>query len=94
MAPETSPARLPVSITAEFEDQSASASVDILSRHVLVAGQGQVQSVTYLEGVSRLYVAELGVGGASARSPAGLSSAIVDVTEGNSQVIRPISRGH
>ena len=81
-APASSPMRLPVSITVEIGDQAASASVDVVSRQVLVGGLGLVQSVAYLEGLARLFVAELGVGGASASegSPQGGGSVILDVT--------------
>ena len=79
-APAASPMRLPISITAEIGDQAA--SVDVVARQVLVGELGLVQSVAYLERLAKPYVAELGVGGASAdeRSPQGGGSVILDVT--------------
>ena len=84
-APAAAPMRLPISITAEIGNQAASASVDVVVRQVLVGGLGLLQSVAYLEGLAKLYVAELGVGGASAekRVPQGGGSVILDVTSSN-----------
>ncbi len=91
VAPTDVPMRLPVSITAEIDDQTASASVDVVSRQTPVSGPGLVQSVAYLESLSRLYVVELGVASAStATAPQAITSAIVDVTGGGRTVIREI----
>ena len=84
-APAAAPMRLPISITAEIGDQAASASVDVVVRQVLVGQLGLLQSVAYLDGLAKLYVAELGVGGASTdeRAPQGGGSVILDVTSGD-----------
>ncbi len=89
-APAASPMRLPISITAEIGDQAASASVDVVVRQVLVGGLGLLQSVVYLERLAKLYVAELGVGGASAdaRAPQGGGSVILDVTSGDRTLVQ------
>ena len=57
---------------------------------MLVGELGLLQSVVYLEGLAKLYVAELGVGGASAdeRSAQGGGSVILDVTSGDRTLVR------
>ncbi len=58
-APASAPSPLPVTVTAQAANQTASASVDVLSRQLLVSDSGVVQSVAYLAGLKQLYTSEL-----------------------------------
>ena len=84
--PTAAPSSLPVTVTARADNQTAGASVDILTRQVLLGDLGVVQSVAYLAGLKRLYTSELGgpvapVTTSSSRvSQAASNSAIFDVT--------------
>ena len=84
--PTAAPSSLPVTVTARADNQTAGASVDILTRQVLLGDLGVVQSVAYLAGLKRLYTSELGgpvapVRTSSSRvSQAASNSAIFDVT--------------
>lgn len=91
-APTAAPERLPATVTATLDDQEASASVDIVTRDVLGANLGVVQSLAYVEGLARLFVAELGVLGAANQAvPSGLVSVIVDVTTGEPQGVQQVA---
>jgi len=80
-APVGVPTQLPVTVSAAGDQQLAAASVDVLSKQVLIGGLGRVQSVAYLGGLQRLYTAELKVlGGAGLRAPQAEETNILDVT--------------
>ena len=83
-APDGQPAQLPITISVEGGGLAAAASVDVLAPESLLQGLGVVQSLSFLEGLQRLYTAELGVLGASAggTSPQGVpSSTIFEVND-------------
>ncbi len=58
-APSAAPDLLPVTVSAESENQVSGAAADILDPSVLLRGQGTVLSVAYLRNLKRLYTAEL-----------------------------------
>jgi hypothetical protein len=58
-APQSITMPLPITITAEADQQTAGASVDILRKEILVGNLGVIQSVAYLSSLKRLYTAEL-----------------------------------
>lgn len=62
-APAVAPVRLPVSLTATVDNQTAGASVDVLNKEVLFSNLGIIQSVAFLDGLQRLYSAELAAQG-------------------------------
>ena len=72
-APGAALAGLPVTIAAQTESITVSASVDIISPQTLLENLGQVQSVAFLESIGRLFIAELIVsdGPSSAVAPSG-----------------------
>lgn len=83
-APAGQPSPLPVTVAVEGNGQAASVWVDVLQSQTFMDGFGTVQSVSFLEGLQRLYTAEVaGLAGAgiSGQSPAGgLASAVFEVT--------------
>lgn len=84
-APASIPMPLPVTVSATAAEETAGASVDVLSPEQLVGGLGVVQSLAYLKGLQRLYTAELTVsdstGTSSGVEPAQVeASSILDVT--------------
>lgn len=68
-APADIPSALPVTVSAEVQTTGgtfkAGATVDVLTKQILLEGVGVVQSVAYLRGLQRLFSAELeGLGAA------------------------------
>ncbi len=66
LAPGQTPDTLPVSVIAERKNRIAAASVDVLSKSVLLGGEPQILSVSYLRSLQKLYLAELSSQGAAA----------------------------
>ena len=81
-APPTVPSRQVATITGETSQQAAGASVDVLDKTTLVGGLRVVQSVAYLESLSKLYAAEFTALG----SFTGLLPETAAVENGNSQI--------
>ena len=85
-APLAVPDPLPAIVTAQSANQLAGASIDVISRTALVQGLGIVQSVAYLNGLQRLFAAELQLANGSSVAGAGAgqtaATSILDVTSG------------
>lgn len=58
-APESQPAELPVTVTAEAPLSAAGASVDVLAPETVLENLGVVQSLSFLESLGKLFSAEL-----------------------------------
>ena len=73
MGPTTAPSQVPlprvVTVSAEVDNQTAAASVDILEKETLLTSLSIVQSVVYLGSLQQLYTAELTVLGSSGEGP-------------------------
>ncbi len=80
-APALVPALLPVTVSAEGDDRAAAGAVDILNPQTLLDGLGLVQSLSYLEGLQRLYTAELGVGAGPGAPQGDISSSVFEFDE-------------
>ena len=69
----TAPSQVPlprvVTVSAEVDNQTAAASVDILEKETLLTSLSIVQSVVYLGSLQQLYTAELTVLGSSGEGP-------------------------
>jgi hypothetical protein len=79
-APATIPPRQVVTVSAETSRQAAGGSVDIVDKSVVAGNLGVVQSVAYLNGLAKLYVAEF------AATAATLAGGVDAVEAGNSEV--------
>ncbi len=86
-APAEIPGSLPVVVTAQAGNQTAGASVDLISREVVVSGLGTVQSVAYLSGLGRMFAAETSLVGPARAPQQGVDSTVVDVTGGDRQEV-------
>lgn len=82
-APALEPGLLPVTVSAEGDGRAAAGAVDVLNPQTLLDGLGLVQSLSYLEGLQRLYTAELtGAGPGPAGTPQGdISSSVYEFDE-------------
>lgn len=85
-APDQPPTVLPVVVTAVSGARSAAASVDVVSLDAISTGLGLVQSLAYLNGLERLFTAELGAVGAFSAARSGPSQGILSTifSEGSS----------
>ena len=83
-APDGQPSKLPITISVEGDGLAAAASVDVLAPESLIRGLGIVQSLSFLEGLQRLYTAEfsvLGPTGSELGTQGSGSSSIFEIDE-------------